>query len=59
MIANELETPAGKEKVRNIPVGRIATVEEIARVVAFLASDDAGYITGQTINANGGMYFGS
>jgi 3-oxoacyl-[acyl-carrier protein] reductase len=28
-------------------------------VVAFLASDDAGYITGQTINANGGMYFGS
>jgi acetoacetyl-CoA reductase/3-oxoacyl-[acyl-carrier protein] reductase len=59
MIANELETPAGKEKVRNIPVGRIASVEEIARVVAFLASDDAGYITGQTINANGGMYFGS
>jgi acetoacetyl-CoA reductase/3-oxoacyl-[acyl-carrier protein] reductase len=59
MIANELETAAGKEKVRNIPVGRIATVDEIARVVAFLASDDAGYITGQTINANGGMYFGS
>ena len=59
MIANELETPAGKEKVRDIPVGRIAGVDEIARVVAFLASDDAGYITGQTINANGGMYFGS
>jgi NAD(P)-dependent dehydrogenase (short-subunit alcohol dehydrogenase family) len=59
MIANELETPAGREKVRNIPVGRIASVDEIARVVAFLASDDAGYITGQTINANGGMYFGS
>ena len=59
MIANELDTPAGKEKVRNIPVGRIATVDEIARVVAFLASDDAGYITGQTINVNGGMYFGT
>jgi acetoacetyl-CoA reductase/3-oxoacyl-[acyl-carrier protein] reductase len=59
MIANELETAAGQEKVRGIPVGRIATVDEIARVVAFLASDDAGYITGQTINANGGMYFGS
>ena len=59
MIANELETEAGKAKVRNIPVGRIATPEEIARVVAFLASDDASYITGQTINANGGMYFGS
>jgi NAD(P)-dependent dehydrogenase (short-subunit alcohol dehydrogenase family) len=59
MIANELETPAGQEKVRGIPVGRIATADEIARVVAFLASDDAGYLTGQTINANGGMYFGS
>jgi acetoacetyl-CoA reductase/3-oxoacyl-[acyl-carrier protein] reductase len=59
MIANELETVAGQEKVRGIPVGRIATADEIARVVAFLASDDAGYITGQTINANGGMYFGS
>ena len=59
MIANELETAAGKEKVRNIPIGRIATTDEIARVTAFLASDDASYITGQTLNANGGMYFGS
>jgi acetoacetyl-CoA reductase/3-oxoacyl-[acyl-carrier protein] reductase len=59
MIANELETPAGKEKVRNIPVGRIAEPGEVARVVAFLASDDAAYITGQTLNVNGGMYFGS
>ncbi len=59
MIANELETAAGKEKVRNIPIGRIATTDEIARVVAFLASDDASYITGQTLNANGGMYFGA
>jgi NAD(P)-dependent dehydrogenase (short-subunit alcohol dehydrogenase family) len=59
MIANELETPAGKEKVRNIPIGRIASIDEIAHVVAFLASDDAAYITGQTINANGGMYFGA
>jgi NAD(P)-dependent dehydrogenase (short-subunit alcohol dehydrogenase family) len=59
MIANELETPAGKEKVRNIPVGRIAEPDEVARVVAFLASDDAAYITGQTLNVNGGMYFGS
>jgi len=59
MIAAELETEAGKEKVRNIPAGRIATPDEIARAVAFLASDDASYITGQTMNANGGMYFGS
>jgi NAD(P)-dependent dehydrogenase (short-subunit alcohol dehydrogenase family) len=58
MIANELQTEAGQDKVRHIPVGRIATPDEIAAIVAFLASDDAGYISGQTINANGGMYFG-
>jgi NAD(P)-dependent dehydrogenase (short-subunit alcohol dehydrogenase family) len=32
--------------------------EEVANVVAFLCSDEASYITGQTINVNGGMYFG-
>lgn len=57
MSADELNSEAGLEKVRNIPVGRIATVEEVARVVVFLASDAASYITGQTINVNGGMYF--
>jgi NAD(P)-dependent dehydrogenase (short-subunit alcohol dehydrogenase family) len=59
MIADELQTEAGRDKVRHIPIGRIATPEEIAGIVAFLASDEAAYITGQTINVNGGMYFGS
>ena len=51
------------EKVLNeriipqIPVGRLGTPEEIARCVLFLASDDAGFITGSTISANGGQYF--
>lgn len=50
------------EKVREsivaqIPVGRLGTPEEIARCVAFLASDDAGFITGSTISANGGQFF--
>jgi acetoacetyl-CoA reductase/3-oxoacyl-[acyl-carrier protein] reductase len=58
MIARELESAAGQEKVRSIPIGRIATCDEVADVVVFLASDKAGYITGQTINVNGGMYFG-
>lgn len=58
MIAEELTTPPGKEKVRSIPIGRIATAEEIANVAVFLASEKASYITGQTINVNGGMYFG-
>ena len=40
----------------HIPVGRWGTVEEVADVVAFLANPRAGYITGQVINVNGGMY---
>ncbi|WP_298258585.1 acetoacetyl-CoA reductase [uncultured Litoreibacter sp.] len=50
------------EKVMNdvilpqIPVGRLGEPEEIARAVVFLASDDAGFVTGSTISANGGQY---
>ena len=39
-----------------IPVGRLGEPEEIARAVVFLASDEAGFITGSTISANGGQY---
>jgi acetoacetyl-CoA reductase len=39
-----------------IPVGRLGKPEEIARTVAFLASDDAGFITGATLAVNGGQY---
>ncbi len=39
-----------------IPMGRIGEPEDIARLAAFLASDEAAYITGQTIHVNGGMY---
>lgn len=39
-----------------IPIGRLGEPEEIARAVVFLASDDAGLITGSTISANGGQY---
>ena len=42
--------------VGGIPVGRLGEAEEIARCVAFLTSDDAGFITGSTISANGGQY---
>jgi acetoacetyl-CoA reductase len=40
-----------------IPVGRLGEPEEVARCVVFLASDDAGFITGSTITANGGQFF--
>lgn len=39
-----------------IPVGRLGEPEEIARCVLFLAGDDAGFITGSTLSANGGQY---
>ncbi len=40
----------------HIPVGRLGEPEEIARCVVFLTSDDAGFITGSTLTANGGQY---
>ncbi len=42
--------------VAQIPMGRLAKPEEIAAVVAFLASEEAGYITGANISVNGGMH---
>jgi acetoacetyl-CoA reductase len=45
-----------KNIVPLIPVGRLGEPEEIARAVVFLASDDAGFITGSTLSANGGQY---
>jgi acetoacetyl-CoA reductase len=61
-IATEM-VKAIDEKVLNekiipqIPIGRLGEPEEIARCVVFLASDEAGLITGSTITANGGQYF--
>ena len=43
--------------IKQIPVGRLGLPEEVARCVSFLASDEAGYITGSTLSANGGQYF--
>jgi NAD(P)-dependent dehydrogenase (short-subunit alcohol dehydrogenase family) len=58
MSGDELDSDEGKKKIENIPIGRIGTIEEIANTVSFLCSEEASYITGQTINVNGGMYSG-
>ena len=43
--------------IPQIPVGRLGEPEEIARCVVFLAADEAGFITGSTLTANGGQFF--
>jgi len=58
MTAAEIATEAGRAKIRAIPIGRPGLVEEVARAVAYLASDAAGYVTGHTLNVNGGQYLG-
>jgi len=45
-----------KNVLPEIPIGRLGEPEEIGRCVLFLASDDAGFITGSTLTANGGQY---
>jgi acetoacetyl-CoA reductase len=45
-----------KNILPQIPVGRLGTVEEIARCVVFLVADEAGFITGACLDANGGQY---
>ena len=39
----------------SIPLGKLGTPDDVANLVCFLTSDDAGYITGQTFNVDGGM----
>jgi NAD(P)-dependent dehydrogenase (short-subunit alcohol dehydrogenase family) len=47
--------PVTEENCRSIPMGRYGRVEEIAATIAFLASEGAGYITGQNIRVDGGL----
>lgn len=44
--------------MKNIPVGRVGQPRDVAAAVAFLASEAAAYVTGQTLHVNGGMYCG-
>lgn len=48
--------PTAKEREGLIPIGRVGVPDDIARVVAFLASDESAYMTGQSINVTGGLW---
>ena len=51
----ELSETVIKNMLGSIPQGRMGNADEIAATVAFLASNEASYITGQTLHVNGGM----
>lgn len=57
MSAAELASGAGRAKVSGIPAGRLGRADEVGAAVVYLVSEAAAYMTGQTLNLNGGMYF--
>jgi acetoacetyl-CoA reductase/3-oxoacyl-[acyl-carrier protein] reductase len=59
MSVKEINSEAGRQKIsQQIPLSRAGSVDEVAAAVAFLVSDAASYITGQSLNVNGGLYMG-
>ena len=54
-MTNVLKDEVKEEIAKNIPLKRMGTPEDVARVVKFLASEDSSYVTGQVINVDGGM----
>ena len=55
-MTKNLLVQSGEIIKKNIPIGRVGLPNEVAGLVSFLASDNASYITGQTIHVNGGLY---
>jgi len=55
-MTRELPEAQRKQLLAAIPLGRLGDPDDIAAAVAFLASDDAAYVTGTTLHVNGGMY---
>ncbi len=57
-MTRELPEAQRNALIQQVPLGCLGTVEDIAAAVAFLASSQAAYITGETLHVNGGMYMG-
>lgn len=55
-MTDKLSAEVQESYIKNIPLGRFGQVSDIANAVKYLASDDAGYVTGTTIHVNGGLY---
>jgi 3-oxoacyl-[acyl-carrier protein] reductase len=55
-MTDQLTEDQKSEMTRQVALGRLGEIQEVASVVSFLASDCAAYITGETINVNGGLY---
>jgi 3-oxoacyl-[acyl-carrier protein] reductase len=55
-MTDALGESAREALLKQVPLGRLGAAEDIAHAVAFLASPQAGYITGETLHVNGGMY---
>jgi 3-oxoacyl-[acyl-carrier protein] reductase len=55
-MTGKLNAEQQKALLSNVPLGRMGNVNEVAAVVKFLVSNDASYITGETIHVNGGLY---
>ncbi|PIE55680.1 MAG: 3-oxoacyl-[acyl-carrier-protein] reductase [Desulfobulbus propionicus] len=58
-MTEQLSEDIREELKTRIPLGTLGTPEQIAACAAFLASEDAAYVTGQTLHVNGGMYMGN
>lgn len=56
-IHKERGLPMALERLHTVPLGRLGLPEDVARTVAFLASDESEYMTGQAINITGGLWF--